>query len=176
MIADSPSQERGVAHRPPTAGASSKRTPSGSEVMSSACSPASRWCGRSISTAFGALRSNSLSLSASALTILLSFFPRCHLREGRGRASRTSRIAAELVTPLRGQSLFKYPWHSRKRTVSASPSGEAEQALFVVVEVQERVRPVEHHEHVLGGTFEHASVTFLSALISTSRGVCEAAR
>src|SRR5215207_4869180 len=62
-IADSPSQERGVAHRPPTAGASSKRTPSGSEVMSSACSPASRWCGRSISTAFGALRSNSLSLS-----------------------------------------------------------------------------------------------------------------
>src|SRR5215217_173036 len=74
MIADSPSQERGVAQRPPTAGASSKRTPSGSEVMSSACSPASRWCVRSISTAFGALRSNSLSLSASELTILVSFF------------------------------------------------------------------------------------------------------
>src|SRR5215208_2844389 len=74
MIADSPSQERGVAQRPPTAGASSKCTPSGSEVMSSACSPASRWCVRSISTAFGALRSNSLSLSASELTILVSFF------------------------------------------------------------------------------------------------------
>src|SRR5688572_23048919 len=74
MIADSPSQERGVAQRPPTTGASSKRTPSGSEVMSSACSPASRWCWRSKFTAFGALRSNSLSLSASGLTILVSFF------------------------------------------------------------------------------------------------------
>src|SRR5919112_1044981 len=74
MIADSPSQERGVAHRPPTEGASSKRTPSGSEDMTSACSPASRWCVRSISTAFGALRSNSLSLSASGLTILVSCF------------------------------------------------------------------------------------------------------
>src|SRR5688572_26983158 len=74
MIADSPSQDRGVAQRPPTAGASSKRTPSGSEVMSSACSPASRWCWRSISTAFGALRSNSLSLMASGLTILASSF------------------------------------------------------------------------------------------------------
>src|ERR671915_589177 len=74
MIADSPSQERGVTQSPPTAGASSKRTPSGSEVMSSACSPASRWCWRSISTAFGALRSNSLSLRASGLTMLVSSF------------------------------------------------------------------------------------------------------
>src|SRR5215203_5569968 len=74
MIADSPSQDRGVAQRPPTAGASSKSTPSGSEVMSSACSPASRWCGRSIITTFGALRSNSLSLMASGLTMLVSFF------------------------------------------------------------------------------------------------------
>jgi hypothetical protein len=32
-------------------------------------------------------------------------------------------MAAEVVTGLRGQSLFKYTWHSRKRTVSASPSG-----------------------------------------------------
>src|SRR5918999_6116598 len=82
MIADSPSQDRGVAHRPCTAWASSKTTPSGSEVISSACSPASRWWERSMSTAFGALRRISLSLRASGLTILSVSFPIGQERHG----------------------------------------------------------------------------------------------
>src|SRR5215204_639821 len=40
--------------------------------MSSMCSPAARWWGRSISTALGALRRISWSLRASLLTILLN--------------------------------------------------------------------------------------------------------
>jgi hypothetical protein len=61
--------------------------------------------------------------------------PRCYLREGRGhrgQAAQASRIAPVLVTLLRGQSLSKYSWHSRKRTVSASASGRLSKPSFLL--------------------------------------------